>query len=123
MTTLQSSLVAWRSERKLSQAQAARLTGFSLNTWKNWEYGRRNPGNYKTQAILRTLAECQPARWRAEAQAICGCALEDAPQGTLQQKLLWVRANCMGRGTDGEIDAQRLDALIQAMVEKQNNQP
>lgn len=88
MTTLQSSLIAWRSERKLSQAQAARITGFSLNTWKNWEYGRRDPGSFKTQAILRTLAECQPT-----------------PQSAVEA---FQRDN---------------DKAIQAMVDKQNNQP
>lgn len=49
-----------------------------------------------------------------KAQALCGCALEDAPQGTLAERLAWVRDNCRGQGTDGEIDIAQLDALIAA---------
>lgn len=48
-----------------------------------------------------------------EAEEICGCILEDCPvDGNLLTKLRWIRANGMGRGTDGEIDASELDALI-----------
>ena len=50
---------------------------------------------------------------REEAAEICGCILEDCPvSGDLLAKLHWIRANGMGRGTDGEIDAAELDALI-----------
>lgn len=53
------------------------------------------------------------AALRNEAEEICGCILEDCPvDGNLLAKLRWIRANGMGRGTDGEIDASELDALI-----------
>ena len=55
---------------------------------------------------------------RNEAEEICGCILEDCPiDGNLLTKLLWIRDNGMGRGTDGEIDASELDAII-AKVEE-----
>ena len=50
---------------------------------------------------------------RNAAEEICGCILGDCPvSGDLLAKLRWIRANGMGRGTDGEIDAAELDALI-----------
>ena len=50
---------------------------------------------------------------RNEAEEICGCILDDCPvSGDLLAKLRWIRGNGMGRGTDGEIDASELDALI-----------
>ena len=50
---------------------------------------------------------------RNEAEEICGCILDDCPiSGDLLAKLRWIRVNGMGRGTDGEIDARLLNALI-----------
>jgi len=51
--------------------------------------------------------------WK-QANEICGCAIDDAPKTsrTLLEKLEWVQANAMGRGTDGAIDAAKLSALI-----------
>ena len=50
---------------------------------------------------------------RNEAEEICGCIFEDCSvDGNLLTKLRWIRANGMDRGTDGEIDANELDALI-----------
>jgi hypothetical protein len=47
------------------------------------------------------------------ANRICGCAWEDAPGfATMRERLEWVRDNNMGRGTDGEIDAEEMDSLI-----------
>jgi len=47
------------------------------------------------------------------ALSICGCAWEDAPDcDTMAERLEWIRDNNMGRGTDGEIDEEALDTLI-----------
>lgn len=65
---------------------------------------------YPTLAMARDAAQ-----WAVQAaQSLCGCALEDAPEGTLAERLIWVRDNCNGRGTDGEIDIAQLDKLIAA---------
>ena len=54
---------------------------------------------------------------RNEAEEICGCILDDCPiSGDLLAKLRWIRANGMGRGTDGEIDSSALDALIEKVA-------
>lgn len=34
-------LLAWRRSRGVSQRQAAGALGVPLNTWRNWERGRR----------------------------------------------------------------------------------
>ena len=54
---------------------------------------------------------------RNEAEEICCCILDDCPiSGDLLAKLRWIRANGMGRGTDGEIDSAALDALIEKVA-------
>lgn len=54
-----------------------------------------------------------PSQLRREANDVCGCMLDDCPvEGDMLTKLRWIRANGLGRGTDGEIDAASLDRLI-----------
>ena len=48
-------LKAWREERKLTQAEAARVLEIPLKTLQNWEIARTKPQGFAHTAILRFL--------------------------------------------------------------------
>jgi DNA-binding transcriptional regulator YiaG len=44
-------LAEWRKRRKLKQSEAATFLDVSLDTFRNWEYGRNTPGKIVEQYI------------------------------------------------------------------------
>lgn len=52
-------LKAWREERKLTQAEAARVLEVPIKTLQNWESARTKPQGFAHTAILHILERSQ----------------------------------------------------------------
>lgn len=53
LSPLVAHLVEWRQERDLTHEAIARLLGISVNTYKSYEWGNRQPGGPSTLKILK----------------------------------------------------------------------
>jgi putative transcriptional regulator len=47
----------WRTKKGLSQSQAAKALGISIDTLQNWEQGRNRPSGLATLGLLAKLSE------------------------------------------------------------------
>ncbi len=53
LSPLVAHLVRWRQERDLTHGAIARLLGISVNTYKSYEWGNRQPGGPSTLKIIK----------------------------------------------------------------------
>ena len=53
LSPLVAHLVRWRQERDLTHEAIAKLLGISVNTYKSYEWGNRQPGGPSTLKIIR----------------------------------------------------------------------